>query len=258
MTITPRQNLDPRGERLQKFLAGAGVASRRKAEEIIRQGRVRVNGQIRTDLGVRIDPAKDQIEVDGRRLLLETPVVLLLNKPVGYVTTLSDPQGRPIVTDLLQGVTVRVFPVGRLDLNSEGALLLTNDGRLSHAILHPSHEVKKTYEATIWGRPDSSTLKRLATGIELDGKKTWPAKLRVVRHSGNQTVVEIIIHEGRKRQVRKMFQAVGHQVIRLKRTAYGGLHLGQLRQGAYRFLGKKDLKKLFLGKIPFTIKNIPD
>ncbi len=245
-------------ERLQKVLARAGVASRRRAEELIRCGRISVNGRVVTGMGYRVDPAQDRIAFDGRPVQLEKKVYILLNKPAGYVTTLADPQGRPIVTDLVRDVGQRIFPVGRLDLDSEGALLLTNDGALANHILHPRYEVNKTYEVELKKTPSRQDLRHLEEGILLDGRKTWPARLRILSRAPGRTIVEIIIHEGKKRQVRKMFQTKGFPVIRLKRTAYGDLKIGALPSGKYRFLGKNDLKKIFSGKIPFTIKNIPD
>ena len=233
-------------KRLQKIIAHAGICSRRKAEEYIAQGRVKVDGQPITEPGFKVDPEQVVITVDGKPLREEKKVYILLHKPRGYVTTLSDPQGRPIVTDLLPDIPERLFPVGRLDLDSEGALLLTNDGALANRVLHPRFEVKKTYEATVRGFPKKSDLRKLEQGIVLDGTKTWPALLRVTKKEKDVTVIEIIIHEGKKRQVRKMFQAVGYPVIRLKRTAYGGLRLENLAAGRCRFLDKNDLKKLFL------------
>ncbi|WP_339134890.1 MAG: pseudouridine synthase [Candidatus Electrothrix sp. GW3-4] len=233
-------------ERIQKIIAHAGICSRRKAEEYIAEGRVKVDGQPVTQPGLKVDPKLAVITVDGKPLQEEKKIYLLLHKPRGYVTTLSDPQGRPIVTDLLPDIRERLFPVGRLDLDSEGALLLTNDGALANQVLHPRFEVKKTYEATVRDLPKKSELRRLEQGIVLDGKKTWPARLRVLKKKKDVAVIEIIIHEGKKRQVRKMFQAVGHSVIRLKRTAYGRLRLENLSEGRYRFLDKNDVKKLFL------------
>ena len=232
-------------ERLQKIIAHAGICSRRKAEEYIAAGRVRVDGQIVDKPGLKVDPQQVTILVDGKPIQAEEKVYILLNKPVGYVTTMADPQGRPIVTDLLPSSGHRLFPVGRLDLDSEGALLMTNDGGLANKVLHPRYEVNKTYEATVRNFPDKSALQRLEKGIVLDGQKTWPAKLRVLHRKKGTTTVEIIIHEGKKRQVRKMFQAIGHYVIKLKRTAYGGLKLGTLESGKYRFLTKNDIKMLF-------------
>ncbi|MCI5113802.1 MAG: rRNA pseudouridine synthase [Candidatus Electrothrix sp. AW1] len=233
-------------ERIQKVIAHAGICSRRKAEEYIAQGRVKVNGTTVTQPGLKVDPQQAVVSVDGKPLQKEKKVYVLLHKPRGYVTTLSDPQGRPIVTDLLPDIKERLFPVGRLDLDSEGALLLTNDGALTNQVLHPRYEVKKTYQATVRGFPKKADLQRLEQGIVLDNIKTWPAQLRILKKKKDATVVEIILHEGKKRQVRKMFQAVGYPVIRLKRTAYGRLHIGNLSEGTYRFLVKNDLKKLFL------------
>lgn len=244
-------------ERLQKILAKAGIASRRRAEQLICEGRIRVNGQVVNEMGCKADPSSDTITCDGKPIDLEQKMYVLLNKPAGYVTTLSDPQGRPVVSDLVANIPLRLFPVGRLDLETEGALLMTNDGELGNAILHPRFEVNKTYEATVTGSPAQDMLRLLEQGIEIEGIKTRPAAVRVLKRSMERTVVEIIIHEGKKRQVRKMFQAINHRVLHLKRTAYGDLRLGALPTGKYRALGLNDLKKIFSGKIPFTIKNIP-
>lgn len=246
-------------ERLQKILAKAGVASRRRAEELIRQGRVTVNGEVITELGFKVDPASTVITFDGQPVTLEDKVYILLNKPLGYVTTLSDPQGRPIITDLIPDIAQRVFPVGRLDFDTEGALILTNDGRLGQSIIHPSYEVNKTYVATVKGNPTRAQINQLRKGVLLDdGHKTWPAKVRVMNVTSTGTTLELIIHEGKKRQVRRMLAAIGHPVEALKRTAYGNLKLGNLARGSYRFLTPHDLKKIFSGKIPFTFNKIPD
>ncbi len=244
-------------QRLQKIIAQSGVCSRREAENLIAAGRVQVNGRTITQMGYKIDPADCTVTVDGAPLQAEGKIYILLNKPRGYVTTLSDPQGRPIVSDLLKKIPARLFPVGRLDLDTEGALIMTNDGELGNYVLHPKYEVKKTYIATVIGRPDADGLHRLSQGIFLEGRKTAPAKLRVLKQLQGKTQIEIIIHEGKKRQVRKMFQAIGHPVTHLRRTAYGRLPLGSLAPGEYRKLSLQDLKKIFSGKIPFTIKNIP-
>ena len=234
--------------RLQKYLALCGIASRRKSEEIIRQGRVRVDDAIVTVPGTKILPGIQEVHVDGRIALPEeSGVYLLLNKPRGYITTLSDPQGRPVVTSLLKkDVTQRVFPVGRLDLDVEGALILTNDGDLAQTIQHPRHEVTKTYEALVRGIPAETGIKQLASGVLLDGRKTSPARLSVLKKTPRSALVQIIIREGRKRQVKKMFQAVGHPVLHLRRIAYGKLFLHKLPSGQYRSLSPSDLKKIFL------------
>ncbi|MCL7486786.1 MAG: rRNA pseudouridine synthase [Desulfobulbaceae bacterium] len=245
-------------ERLQKILARAGIASRRKCEELIKEGRISVDGRVTTELGVKVDPQKSTITFDGKPLAREDAIYILLNKPAGYVTTLSDPQGRPIVTDLLPGIAQRVFPVGRLDFDTEGALILTNDGRLGQYMQHPRHEINKTYVATVRGTLTPGRISQLEKGVIVDGQRTWPARVRVINRKKNESIVELIIHEGKKRQVRKMLAAVGHPVRSLKRTAYGNLQLGHLAPGKYRLLSEKDLKKIFSGKIPFTFKQIPD
>jgi 23S rRNA pseudouridine2605 synthase len=233
-------------ERLQKILAKAGIASRRKAEELIREGMVRVDGKVVTEMGLLVDPDTQDIEYNGNPVSCrEKKVYILLNKPAGFLSTVHDPQARPIVTDLLKNVKERVYPVGRLDLDTEGALLLTNDGELAQKILHPSHEVNKTYVAKVKGRPGKKKLDALSRGIDLDGRKTWPAGIEVLHIEQQATTIKIIIHEGRKRQVRKMFEAVGHPVLQLKRTAYGKLDLGELMPGKYRFLSTRDIKMIF-------------
>ncbi|MBE0585410.1 MAG: rRNA pseudouridine synthase [Desulfofustis sp.] len=234
--------------RLQKYLAQCGVASRRGAEDLIRDGQVSVDGQLVTEMGCKIDPGRQIVRL---RDTIVAPsgselVYILLNKPAGYVTTMSDPQGRPIVTSLLKDVFVRVFPVGRLDIDTEGALLLTNDGQLTHRVLHPSHQTNKTYEALVQGYPGRHSLAELEQGILLEGQRTWPASIKLIKRYQRTTKLQIIIHEGRKRQVRKMFAAIGHPVLHLKRIAYGKLQLGSLPSGGYRLLDENDLKKIFL------------
>ena len=234
--------------RLQKYLASCGVASRRKAEEMILAGRISVDGVTVTEMGVQVHPESQKVCCDNKQVSPTgaAPVYILLNKPKGYVTTLSDPQGRPVVTALLKNVRARVFPVGRLDLNTEGALLLTNDGDLAHKILHPKFETNKTYEALVKGSPSVNHINELKKGIMLEGKKTWPAAITFIKQKERSSLFRITIHEGRKRQVRKMFQAIGHPVLNLKRTAYGQLKLGSLKSATYRFLTPRELKKIFL------------
>ncbi len=233
-------------ERLQKILAQAGVCSRRAAEELIRQGRVSVDGVRVTEMGLKVDADRQRITVNGKPLKpTEKKITLLLNKPQGYVTTMSDPQGRPIVSALVKEVGERLFPVGRLDLDTEGALLMTNDGELAQKLLHPKFEINKTYLATVRGHIDPKKIQALEQGIDLDGRTTWPARITVQEKSDRTTTLRIVIHEGRKRQVRRMFEAVGHPVVYLKRLAYGKLQLGNLALGKYRFLSQKDLERLF-------------
>lgn len=233
--------------RLQKYLAQCGIASRRKAEEIILAGRVRVDGKVVNSMGIKVDPEQQHIECDGNRVVLpENFVYVLLNKPRGYVTTASDPQGRPIVTSLVTDIKTRLFPVGRLDLDTEGALILTNDGSLAQKIQHPSHETNKTYEALVQGHPGKQKIELLKKGIILEDKKTSPADITVLKPLRGQSLVRITIHEGRKRQVRKMFEFIGNPVIRLKRIAYGKLYLKNLPSGSYKILNHRDLEKIFL------------
>lgn len=233
-------------ERIQKVLAQAGVCSRRAAEELIRQGRVRVDGATITEMGTKVDPHRQHITVNGQPLQpAEKKITLLLNKPQGYVTTMSDPQGRPIVSSLIKDIGQRLFPVGRLDLDTEGALLMTNDGELAQKLLHPKFEINKTYQVTIRGTIEPKTIQALERGIDLDGRQTWPARISLHKKTATVTILHIVIHEGRKRQVRRMFEAVGHPVVHLKRLAYGNLHLGNLAPGKYRLLSPKDLNRLF-------------
>jgi len=231
-------------ERLQKILARAGIASRRKAEELIVAGRVRVNGRIVQELGTRADPEKDKIEVDGRRIVAEKPVYLLLHKPRGVVSTLSDPQGRPTIRDLVQNVPARVFPVGRLDYHTSGALFLTNDGDFADALLHPRRDVPKTYVVKVAGRMKEEDLVRWAEGVELEDGKTRPAEVRLLRHEGDKTWFEITIYEGRNQQIRRMGEATGFRVMRLARIAFADISTERLPPGAIRELTRDELKTL--------------
>lgn len=232
--------------RLQKILAAAGVCSRRKAEELIVRGLVAVDGVVVTELGRRVDPQLHAITCQGKPLSPpEEKIYLLLNKPKGYVTTARDPQGRPIVLDLVKEVGVRLFPVGRLDQDTSGALLLTNDGDFAQKVLHPRYEIERTYRALVRGRPAAEKLRGLEAGVLLDGQRTWPARIRVLGRKGSATELEIVIHEGKKRQVRRMFEAIGHPVQELSRLAYGGLRLGTLAAGSYRRLSKTDRERIF-------------
>ncbi len=232
-------------ERLHKTLAHAGVASRRAAERLILEGRVTVNGRVITELGHKIDPGHDAIKVDGKRVGAPPTghTYLALNKPRGVVTTLSDPEGRKTVKDFLRGIKARVYPVGRLDYHSDGLLLLTDDGDLARDLMHPARGVAKTYVVKVKGEPLPETLTRLCRGVVLDGRRTAPAKARFARR-GDHSWVEITIEEGRNRQVRRMFEAVGHPVQRLRRTSYGGVVLGRLAAGEVRRLSDAEVAKL--------------
>lgn len=232
-------------ERLQKYLARCGIASRRKAEEIIKEGRVQVNGQTVTVMGLTVTPGVDEIKVDGKMVLpVEKPVYLLLNKPAGYVTTAKDERGRPTVLELVKEIDARVYPVGRLDMDTEGLLLLTNDGYLAYKLTHPKHEIKKTYHAKVKGIPTQKELTLLRQGIFLDGRKTAPAKVRILK-PGRETLVEIVLHEGRNRQVRRMFAKIGHPVVALKRVKLAFINLGKLEVGAYRHLTREEVDRLY-------------
>jgi 23S rRNA pseudouridine2605 synthase len=229
----------PEGERLQKVLARAGVASRRAAEELMAAGRVTVNGRP-ARLGQRIDVAVDAVEVDGVRLSVAPGLVYyLLNKPAGVVTTASDPQGRPTVVELVPD-DPRVFPVGRLDADTEGLLLLTNDGDLAHRLTHPSHGVEKEYLAEVAGRPSPGAVRRLREGVLLEDGVTAPARVSLVA----PTALRIVIHEGRNRQVRRMCDAVGHPVRRLVRVRIGPLRDDRMGPGKWRELDQKELRQL--------------
>ena len=227
-------------ERLQKILSQAGVASRRASERLMLEGRVTVNGVAVRELGTKADPAHDDIRVDGRRIRRQTRRrYLLLNKPRGYVTTRSDPQRRPTVIDLLAGVTEYVYPVGRLDFDSEGLLMLTNDGELAARLTHPRHGLARVYEARVGGVPDMGDVARLARGILIDGRRTRPASVRMV---GN--TLTITVREGRNRQVRKMCEAIGHPVTRLTRVAIGPIRDPRLKVGQWRELTAEEVRRL--------------
>lgn len=231
-------------QRIQKILAQMGVASRRKAEELIIEGRVTVNGKVAA-VGMKADPARDHIKVDGKLLIKPEPrIYLIFNKPSGVVTSLSEPEGRTTVKDFLKGIKYRVFPVGRLDYNSEGLLLITNDGDFAHRILHPSKKIPKTYAIKVEGIIDEDAIEKLRRGVRLEDGLTAPAKAKRIRKSENNSWVEITIYEGRKRQVRRMLEKVGYPVIKLRRTAIGGLKLGDLKPGEMRHLTNEEIKKI--------------
>ena len=235
--------------RLQKILATSGVASRRAAEELIRQGRVSVNGRTVTELGTKADPARDEIRVDGRRLKgPERLRYLLLHKPAGVMTTRSDPGRRPTVLHLLEGVREYVYPVGRLDYDSEGLLLLTNDGDLAARLTHPRHGIEREYHAWVLGVPDDRDLERLRRGVPIEGRRTEPADVTVVhlgrgRRAG-QAMLSIVLREGRNRQVRKMCEAIGHPVDALTRVRIGPLKDSRLKPGQFRDLTPDEVRRL--------------
>lgn len=231
-------------QRLQKILARAGIASRRAAERLIEAGRVRVNGRIVTELGTRADPRRDKVEVDGKRLVAETLVYFVLHKPRGYVTTLKDPEGRPTIADLVKGISERVFPVGRLDFSTSGALLLTNDGDFSDALLHPRQDVPKTYIVKVSRLMQERDLERWRRGIKLEDGMTKPADVKLIRHEEGKTWIEVTITEGRNQQIRRMGEATGFRVMRLARTSFAGITHEDLRPGQWRALTKEELVQL--------------
>jgi len=230
-------------ERLQKVISQAGIASRRESEELIKAGRVKVNGVVVTELGTKVEPTRDKVAVDNKPIRTEKSVYILLNKPRGIVTTLHDPEGRKTVASLLPDISERIYPVGRLDYNTEGLLLMTNDGQLTHALSHPSHE---TYRAKVLGRPPEEKLDRLRAGIKLEDGLTAPAKVNAVEYDREKdlTTVEIVITEGRNRQVRRMFEAIGHPVRQLKRVKFAFLTLVGVRRGAYLHLEADEVETL--------------
>jgi 23S rRNA pseudouridine2605 synthase len=221
------------------------VASRRKAERLIKEGRVTVNGHVMRELGRKIDPARDHVKVDGRHLKPAEPhVYLLVNKPKGYVSSVHDPEGRPTVMDLLHGVRARVFPVGRLDYDGEGLLLLTNHGDLAQTLLHPRYHVAKTYLIKVKGVLTDEEIRRLEHGVDLEDGRTGPAAVQKIRKTAENSWLEITIHEGRKHQVKRMLEAVGHPVLKLKRIRFGPLALGDLPPGRSRYLTDREANAL--------------
>lgn len=239
-----RTSDSPEGERLQKVLARAGLGSRRSIEELIAAGRIAINGRV-ARLGDRVDPDKDEVEVDGSKVPLKAELVyLLMNKPEGVVTTASDPEGRTTVLELLE-TDARVYPVGRLDLATEGALLLTNDGELAHRLAHPRYKVPKRYLADVKGTVSRPTVRRILGGLELEDGFVKPRMVNVVQSVPGGSLVEIEISEGRNREVRRIFEEVGHPVRRLVRTHVGPLMLGRLKPGSFRRLSIEEVRALY-------------
>ena len=230
--------------RLAKYLADKGVASRRKSETLIDQGRVTVNGIIINEQGFKIDPLRDEVKVDGLSLESVAKVYILLYKPAGYISSVSDPWGRPVVTDLIRETNLRIYPVGRLDFDTEGLLLLSNDGNFANHIIHPRYKIDKKYVALVQGKVNLDTVKLLQRGVLLDDGLTAPAGVTRMKIDSSQTLLEIIIHEGRKRQVKRMLAAVGHPVIKLQRTEVAFLTLKGLKPGQYRYLNSEEVERL--------------
>ena len=232
--------------RLQKFLAESGVASRRKSEELIESGKVKVNGHV-ASIGDKINPKKDTVTVSGKKIVKQKEnTYIMLHKPRGFITTMSDEMDRKCVAELIKDVKCRVFPVGRLDRDSEGMLLFTNDGEFANALTHPTKHVPKTYRVTVRPSISEEQLTALTEGVIIDDRKTAPAEIHVVTKEENRVVLEIILYEGRNRQIRKMCEEVGLEVARLKRTAIGSIKLGMLKQGFWRHLTDDEVRKLMI------------
>lgn len=231
--------------RLQKYMALCGVASRRKSEEIIAEGRVKVNKKIVTTLGTTIQPGKDKVYVDDKLIKLESrKIYIMINKPLGYISSVKDEKERKVVTDLVEGVRERIYPVGRLDADTTGLLLLTNDGELSYKLTHPSNEVMKKYIAIVERVPNKVELERFRNGILIEGKITAKAKMKIVKRFDTDSILEIEMHEGRNRQIKKMCEAINHPVKKLKRIAMGEVELGDLRVGNWRYLNDDEINYL--------------
>ncbi len=231
--------------RLQKYMSEAGIASRRKAEDMIRDGKVRINNRV-AQIGDCVDPKKDTVTVSGKKIRKQTNLrYILLNKPRGYVTTTDDDLGRKCVLELVRDVKERIYPVGRLDRISEGALILTNDGEFANAMMHPSKHVAKTYRVTVRPEITNEKVDILSTGIELDGRMTAPCEVHVLQKEEGRSVLEIILHEGRNRQIRRMCEAVDLEVARLRRIAVGPVKLGMLQTGEWRDLTPTEIDALF-------------
>ena len=232
--------------RLQKFLAESGVASRRKSEELIEQGKVKVNGYV-ASIGDKINPKKDTVTVNGKKIVKQkSHTYIMLHKPRGFITTMSDEMDRKCVAELIKDVPGRVYPVGRLDRDSEGMLLFTNDGEFANAMTHPTKHVPKTYRVTVRPSINEEQITKLTTGIMIDDRMTSPCEVRIVTREEGRVVLEIILHEGRNRLIRKMCEEVGLEVARLKRTAIGSIKLGMLKQGDYRDLTEDEVRKLMI------------
>lgn len=235
-------------ERLQKILSDYGIASRRHAEELIKEGRVTVNGQIAV-IGQKADPEKDYIKVDGKLLIKPEPkVYYAFYKPRKVITSLVDPEGRPTVKNFIKGIKLRVYPVGRLDFDSEGLLILTNDGELAYKVMHPGSKIEKTYMVKVEGIIEPETIEKLKRGVKIEGKLAVPVSVHLVKKLKANSWIRITLHEGRKRQIRRMLERVGHPVIRLIRITIDGVKLGELKPGQLRPLTKEEIEKLKKGK----------
>lgn len=233
--------------RLAKFIACSGIASRRRAEKLIKEGRITINSQVVCDMGVKIDPDKDQIACDGQIITNNSNnIYILLNKPSGYISSVNDPQGRPTVLDLVRDIKERIYPVGRLDYDTQGLLLLSNDGEFTNLMIHPRYQMSKKYLALVKGEVSIKAVNQLEKGVKLEDGYTAPANVRILKKYTNETLLEIEIHEGRKRQIKRMCAAVGYPVLSLTRTAFSFLNLQGVALGEYRYLTPAEVKRLKL------------
>ncbi len=235
--------------RLQKYLAECGIASRRKAEEYIQKGKVQVNGKIITELGVKIDPDKDIVYFNNKKVEKQNEnIYILLNKPIGYVTTTKDQFNRQTVLDLIKGINKRIVPVGRLDMYTSGALILTNDGEFTYKVTHPSHEITKTYVATLRGIITNEEIEELRNGVEVEDYLTRPAKVKILKTDTEKNIsrIEITIHEGKNRQVRKMCETIGRNVMALHRSKIGNIGVKDLKIGEWRYLSNTEIKSIII------------
>jgi len=245
-------------ERIQKVLAKAGISSRREAERMVMDGRVMVNGRMVDTLGLKVDPSRDHIKVDGKRLAhFEQKVTLLLNKPRGYLSTVKDPKGRPTVMDLLDRVRGRVYPVGRLDFDAEGLLLLSNDGDLTHLLSHPKFSLLRTYRAKVRGVPEEEKLARLKRGVMLEDGRAKAVSVQILTQREKNSWIQVGVTEGRNHLVKRMFSAIGHPVLKLKRVGFGPIRLGDLRAGTYRYLTQDEILSLKVQSPESRISNSP-
>jgi len=232
--------------RLAKYLAQAGIASRRHAEQMIKNGEIKVNGQLVTEMGTQVEPGKDVIEYQGRIVGSTRPrmIYVLLNKPAGFICSVDDPQGRPTVLDLLKDIKERIYPVGRLDFDTSGLLILSNDGEFTNLMIHPRYKIKKKYEAWVRGRVSQPELSSMSRGLMLEDGMTAPAQVRLIAQDEKNSLLEITIHEGRKRQIKRMCASIGHPVLNLKRTGLAFLSLQGLEEGGYRLLKEQEVQQL--------------
>ncbi len=230
--------------RLAKYIADSGISSRRRAEEMILAGQVEVNGQPAVQVHVKVNPELDQVRVNGRLIQSVHKVYLLLNKPGGYLCSVGDPHGRPTVTDLVKDAGLRLYPVGRLDMDTEGLLLMSNDGDFMNLMTHPRYHIPKTYQAWVCGHVGNKAMNSLRRGIQLEDGMTAPARTKILESGNDRELVEVVLYEGRKRQIKRMFKAIGHPVLALQRTAFGFLTLKNLAVGQYRHLSATEVEKL--------------